>query len=360
MVSITNISQGQAQHYYQKDDYYSRGTGTWQGKGAEALGLEGEVKKEDFQALLAGRDPGGRFDMSSPDHRAGTDLTFSAPKSVSILALVAGDERVRQAHEDAVRKTLSYVEEHYSQTRQQQDGERVRVNTGNLVVATFQHETSRELDPQLHTHCVVMNMTQRPDGEWRALSNEEIYSQKMLIGQYFRNELAKNLREQGYSIRSDSRGFFEVEGVPQELIDRFSQRSQQVRERAEELREKMPNVGESELKEMACLDSRKAKGEVDIEQVRQGWREEVEKAGYNIENLRNLTKYRNKEHEKPDPRETVAQAGMILAETESVFTREDIMKTSATISLGHHSMDEIEKAIDSSPGLVRLDEKHYT
>ena len=162
------------------------------------------------------------------EHRAGIDMTFSAPKSVSILSEVCDDERVREAHEKAVETTLRHIEEHYSQARQMEKGETARVNTRNLVIATFEHDTSRELDPQLHTHAVIMNMTQREDGEWRALSNEELYGQKMYFGQYYRNELAANLKERGFEIESDRRGLFEVRGVDKDLREHFSRRSEQM------------------------------------------------------------------------------------------------------------------------------------
>jgi len=210
MVSITGITAEQARHYYtEKDNYYTKEQGHWYGKGADSLGLRGQVNKEDFEQILSGRDSktgelvhaGGE----GRSHRAGVDLTFSAPKSVSILSEVCGDKRVSVAHDKAVEATLRHIEDYYSQARQTENGHTKRVNTGKLVIAEFPHDTSRELDPHLHTHGVIMNMTQREDGQWRALSNEELYNNKMYFGQYYRNELAANLKERGYEMESDHR-----------------------------------------------------------------------------------------------------------------------------------------------------------
>ncbi|MGB9878344.1 MAG: MobF family relaxase, partial [Candidatus Pelagibacter ubique] len=169
MLSITNVSVGQASNYYHegKDNYYLKSEGQWFGKGASELGLSGTVEKEDFERVLHGQSPQGEElirDGANGTHRAGIDMTFSAPKSVSILYGL-GDEKTRaeimSAHEQAVKATMQYVETNFAQARVKENGVTDRVTTGNLVVAMFHHTVSRELDPQMHTHCVVMNMTQR-------------------------------------------------------------------------------------------------------------------------------------------------------------------------------------------------------
>jgi len=158
-----------AESYFSIDDYYLNTQGIWQGKGAERLGLTGEVNKDDFNALAMGKDPGSGEILVAPgpggEHRAGIDLTFSAPKSVSILSLA--DDQVIASHETAVRKGLNTLEAHYVQARMTEKGVTKPVDTGNLVIAKFNHMTSREMDPQLHTHSFVMNITQRPDQAWR-------------------------------------------------------------------------------------------------------------------------------------------------------------------------------------------------
>jgi len=163
---------GSASHYFSaQDDYYSKeGHGVWLGVGAEKLGLGGEVDAARFRALLDGKLPGGRsihatFKASMSGKRHGWDFTFSAPKSVSMQALIAGDRAVVEAHNRAVRDAFALMERH-AIARKKVKGESQRQKTGNLVAAAFQHELSRAKDPQLHTHVVVMNMTQKMDGRY--------------------------------------------------------------------------------------------------------------------------------------------------------------------------------------------------
>jgi conjugative relaxase-like TrwC/TraI family protein len=375
MVSITNVSAGQASHYYSKDNYYTKQVGEWQGKGAEKLGLQGEIKKEDFNSLISGKLPNGAEIANGGDkheHRAGTDITFSAPKSVSIAAEVLGDDRVREAHEKAVEKTLSYIEQHYAQARQTQDGITTRIDTGNLVIAKFEHSTSRELDPQLHTHAVVLNMTQREDGQWRALSNEEIFSNKMLIGQHYRNELAANLKELGYSIQSNEKGLFEIQGIPKELIDHYSQRSEQIQQKVQELKDigQYHGANEQKLREIATLGSRVAKKDVNMNDVKQSWQERLQQQGYTKEQLQSeiqkaseQAKTANYEQIRMNEYDAVRQAAAIHTEQESTFSREDILKTAGKLSVGEHRMSDLEKAFDelnNDKEIKQLDKNVYT
>jgi len=153
VLSITNITAGHGGRYYSEDNYYLRSRSEWQGRGVAYLGLSGEVGGAEFKALLNGRNLDGDVLVRSAGnrHRAVVDMTFSAPKGVSILYGVAGDERLREAHERAVSLALGYAEADFSQARVTKDGVTRRVDTGNLVIATFGHDLSRELDPQLHT-----------------------------------------------------------------------------------------------------------------------------------------------------------------------------------------------------------------
>ncbi|HTP28454.1 MAG TPA: MobF family relaxase, partial [Anaeromyxobacteraceae bacterium] len=179
---ITRSNVGEVVHYYEDgvDDYYSKrgDAALWQGRGAVALGLAGPVQTSRFHDLLAGLvDPSAPPSRSSTRndsrHRIALDLTFSAPKSVSMQALIPGDARIVAAHDLAVERALVLAEER-AQARHKVNGKSRLEETQNLVVAKFRHETSRAQDPQLHTHAVVMNLTQRKDGSWRALKNDEI------------------------------------------------------------------------------------------------------------------------------------------------------------------------------------------
>lgn len=375
MVSITGISAEQAVHYYsKKDNYYAKEQGLWQGKGARALGLSGEVMKEDFERLLNREDKEGKQLFSegvSGEHRAGIDLTFSAPKSVSILSEVIGDERIRDAHEKAVETTLKYIEKRYSQTRQvYEKGQRRKVHTGNLAIAKFNHDTSRELDPQLHTHTVIMNMTRRKDGEWRALSNEALYENKMFIGQIYRNELAARLKKLGYSIQGDNKGLFEVIGMPKELIAHYSQRSEQIDERVRELKEsgRYSNASEQRLREIAALGSRVAKKDVDINLVRQAWDERLKQQGYTKDVIEQAVKEykisRQAEEEKKKirlkERDYIRLACSAVTEEESAFKKEDVLKIAGKLSVSEYRIPDLEKAFDElnrKEAILSLDEE---
>lgn len=377
MVSITGISAEQAVHYYsKKDNYYAKEQGLWQGKGARALGLSGEVMKEDFERLLNREDKEGKQLFSegvSGEHRAGIDLTFSVPKSVSILSEVIGDERIRDAHEKAVETTLKYIEKRYSQTRQvYEKGQRRKVHTGNLAVAKFNHDTSRELDPQLHTHTVIMNMTRRKDGEWRALSNEALYENKMFIGQIYRNELAARLKKLGYSIQGDNKGLFEVVGMPKELIAHYSQRSEQIDERVRELKEsgRYSNASEQRLREIAALGSRVAKKDVNINLVRESWEERLKQQGYTKEAIEQAVKEvykisRQAEEEKKKTRlkehDYIRLACSAVTEEESAFKKEDVLKIAGKLSVSEYRIPDLEKAFDElnrKEAILSLDEEN--
>ena len=218
--------------YYAPDDPEHRKASVWAGTGAAALGLEGEVEGETFRAVLEGHVPDGsgrRLGRVGKDgtvqHRPGRDLTLSAPKSVSLAALVGGDGRIVGAHDRAVRAALGWVERNAAETRMKdaQTGRMTRALGPRMVAATFRHDTSRSLDPQLHTHAVIANMLQGEDGKWRTMANERLYGSKMLIGALYRAELARGLTRLGYRIeKTHADGRFEIGGVSREVVEAFS------------------------------------------------------------------------------------------------------------------------------------------
>jgi len=240
---------GYAQRHLEHSDYYDehcRVQGEWHGRGAELLGLRGNVTPEQFETIREGLNPEtGEFlrprhsaDRAKVDGseqskgRSLYDLTFSAPKSVSIQALVGGDDRLVAAHDKAVREALAEAESH--------TGARVRLNganedrtTGNWIVASYRHDTSRELDPQLHTHAVAANLTyDGVEGRWKALQASGLYERRAYLTEIYRNALAREVHGLGYEIEPhrDSRGRdhgFEIRGVSNELLERYSVRSAQ-------------------------------------------------------------------------------------------------------------------------------------
>src|SRR5690606_344695 len=223
---LTRQDIGRAASYYEDgaDDYYAKegDASEWQGRGAAELGLSGTVDSNRFRELLAGNIGNGQQIMRSAvrndsKERIGIDLTFSAPKSVSMQALVSGDARIIEAHDRAVARALAEAEA-LAQGRQKINGKTRIETTGNLVIAKFRHETSRERDPQLHTHAVVLNMTRRNDGQWRALKNDQIIKATKYLGAVYRAELAHELQRMGYQIRHEKDGMFELAHISREQI----------------------------------------------------------------------------------------------------------------------------------------------
>ena len=280
MLSLAKVTSGEAAatYYENADDYYAedgQAASAWWGAGAEALCLVGVVDTATFKALLDGQLPDGTTMHHGGDgeRRAGSDLTFSAPKSVSMQAFIAGDEGLIRAHDTAVARVLSHVERRLAACRVTQAGETNSKLTGNLAVALFRHELSRDADPQLHTHAVALNLTRRADGQWRALDAAPLYGQQKLLGALYRAELALEVQALGYAIRlTHFDGRFELAHLSDNAVAAFSSRSQAIVHALAQHGKNRSTASAAE-REIAALASRKAKGELDRESLRLAWRE---------------------------------------------------------------------------------------
>ena len=252
VVSIANVSPVHASRYYTegKTDDPQLPPSEWYGSGSKALGMAQTVEPSDLHSLLRGELPDGTMLVDktrcrqqqanakatgkpAPTERAGIDLTASAPKSVSLQALVFGDRLLELAHQQANREMLRVLEERYACTRITLDGNRVKAATGEVAIACFHHDTSRALDPQIHTHNVILNLQRNPrTGRWQSLDNTEIYKAKMLLGQIYRNELACSVQGLGYAIHitNQRHGLWELEGFTQKQLRAFSTRITQIEE----------------------------------------------------------------------------------------------------------------------------------
>ena len=229
----------------------------------------------------SGTELGKRGKDGAITHRPGRDLTFSAPKSVSIAALVGGDARIVDVHDRAVKATLAWVEKHAVQTRVQdpETGRMIRVGNQKAVVATFRHDTSRNLDPQLHTHSVLANMVQGEDGKWRTIANEGLYAHQKLIGAIYRNELAAGLAKLGYGIeKTHADGRFEIAGVSREAIMAFSTRRAEI-EAAMAERGLGTTADHPRHAERAALMTRATKRDVDRDELRHVWQRQAADIG---------------------------------------------------------------------------------
>jgi conjugative relaxase-like TrwC/TraI family protein len=258
MLTISKpLSAGQAQTYHAKEftakeqNYWSQEgeiQGEWQGRLAGKFGLAGAVSAADFARLSQGQHPGtgeqlvrqrASYEYRGADgktiktmeHRAAWDATFSAPKSVSLTALVGGDDRVRDAHRESVRIAVDQLE-HYTQARI--GGNHAPETTGKFVAAKFEHDTARPVDgyvaPQLHTHAVVFNITERENGSMRAIQPQSLFASQQFATAVYQSELTYRLRQLGYEITTGRSGAPEIKGFTQEYLDASSPRSQQIRE----------------------------------------------------------------------------------------------------------------------------------
>lgn len=238
MLSVAALSGGQGNYYLAlaRDDYYLKGgepPGRWLGEGASLLGLKEQVEGEALKQLLKGFSADGREALiqgaGDAKHQAGWDLTFSCPKSVSVLWSQAEPDvrqAIQQAQAEAVKEALDYLQDAAAYTRRGKGGQ-TREPT-KLVVATFEHGTSRAQDPQLHTHCVVLNVGVRADGTTGTILSQPLYQHKMAAGAVYRTELANQLEKRLGVVLERQRSWFEVSGVPESLVGDFSKRREQV------------------------------------------------------------------------------------------------------------------------------------
>ena len=220
-------------------------------------------------------------------HRPGRDLTFSAPKSVSLAALVGGDARVIDAHDRAVGRALDWFEKNAAETRMKdpETGRMARTGNQKTVIATFRHDASRNLDPALHTHSVIANMVRGEDGKWRSMANERLYASKMLLGALYRNEIAGELAKLGYGIeKTHADGRFEIAGVPRPVIDAYSTRRAEIEAAMAE--RGMGGTAENQrLAQRAALFTRAAKRDVDRVALRESWLEQAADLGFDAGGL---------------------------------------------------------------------------
>jgi conjugative transfer relaxase protein TraI len=286
MLSISSI-KGDAGYYSHEDNYYASGSleSRWMGEGAEKLGLKGEVASADMDAVRQGKLPDGsdlsRMVNGVNKHRSGYDLTFSAPKSVSVMALVGEDRRFIEAHNRAVAVVMQEVEKLVS-ARITEEGKTETVLTGNMVAALYNHDTSRDLDPQLHTHALVFNAT-FADEKWRSLASdtrmktgfsENLYATKIALGNLYRSALREDVESMGFeTVAAGKNGLWELKDVP---VDVFSSRSQAIREAAG------PDAS-AKSRDVAALDTRQAKAWADPELLKADWRRRLTDEKFDID-----------------------------------------------------------------------------
>lgn len=236
-------------------DYYTeseRVSGEWIGEGAETLGLTGTVQQSAFVALCDNVHPqtgqrltkrlnetrkenaGTDDEREAANRRVFFDFTFSPPKSISLIALVGGDQRIIRAHREAVKIAVKELEQ-FASTRIRQAGSNSDRTTGNIVAALFEHDTSRALDPHLHTHCIIFNATHdEEESRWKALQNFQMLAAQKYVENVYYHELARVLRSCGYTLENSARGDFRAVEISSELCGRFSKRHREIDEQTRE------------------------------------------------------------------------------------------------------------------------------
>jgi conjugative relaxase-like TrwC/TraI family protein len=347
MLTISkSLSASQAQTYHKQDfasetqSYYRQGDtvqGEWQGQLAAPFGLSGAVTPLEFQRLSEGRHPDTEASMvrsraafeyknadgetiKTVEHRAGWDATFSAPKSVSLTALVGGDDRVREAHRAAVTEALSELERY---TEARIGGNHPAETTGKFIAAKFEHDTARPVDgyaaPQLHTHAVIFNVTERADGSTRALQPHSLFESQQYATAVYQSELMYRLRNLGYEIERGKSGAPEIKGYSQEYLDASSPRSRQIREQLE----KTGRAG-AEAAEIAAHSTRDRKQNLTAEQVLEAHRKMATEFGNQPEKVVAAARERTRQQQVQPETSAKAKESVTFAR-ESVFEREAVV-----------------------------------
>jgi conjugative transfer relaxase protein TraI len=292
MLSVQPLesAKGAADYYAAAFNYYAGDAQAmrWLGKGAVHLGLSGLVEKEQMLQLLQGKLPDGQMLQNKKgEHRPGFDMTFSAPKSVSILVGLGVDKDLEQFHDRAVELSIKQLEEEFAETRIVKDGRVYFEKTNNLVIAAFRQPSSRANDPALHTHAVTMNITFDKDNKARSLASdihanrgvvEQLQRNVTYCGLLYRTHLANMLKEKGYQLTPAGDGLFEIEGMPESILKEFSTRR-------EEIKQYMNEHGwtGSKAASAATLITRNNKEEHDINVLQDNWKKRADELGFDGE-----------------------------------------------------------------------------
>jgi conjugative relaxase-like TrwC/TraI family protein len=369
-----SLSASQAQTYHKLDfasetqSYYRQGDtvqSEWQGQLAAPFGLSGAVTPLEFQRLSEGLHPEtekpmvrsrAAFEYKNADgetiknieHRAGWDATFSAPKSVSLTALVGSDDRVREAHCAAVAEALNELER-YTQARI--GGNHPAETTGKFIAAKFEHDTARPVDgyaaPQLHTHAVIFNVTERADGSTRALQPHSLFESQQYATAVYQSELMYRLRNLGYEIERGKSGAPEIKGYTQEYLDASSPRSRQIREQLE----KTGRAG-AEAAEIAAHSTRDRKQNLTAEQVLDAHRKMAGEFGNQPEKVVAAAREQAQQrHVQPESnahaREAVTFARQSVFEREAVVDERRILRDAMRRGMGETTYREIRSEFET-------------
>lgn len=349
MLSLANLRASDDLVSYYKDaeaSYYHREaeSATWYGRGAIKLGLKGFVTDKDFKDVLDGAVQGVNLRGKVKGARAGVDATFSAPKSVSIEYLLKGNKEVFVAHQKAVEKSLEFLEG-LAEIRETGKKKRIQVAANSLIVARFEHDLSRNNDPQIHTHCVIANAACTDNNKWQALDNYKIYQNKMLAGAVYRCELARQLQIAGFQIEiQHADGRFELKGYTSDLMEKFSTRSADIQKNLETLGHTRASAHAAVTK-IATLNTRAAKKDLDRDALFKSWIDRIGEVG--LPHLKQSSIESN-ERNASTIRKLIQQTLEQLSERHSSFHQIEFMTKLSQMSVGTHIYSEILAGYDAA------------
>jgi conjugative relaxase-like TrwC/TraI family protein len=377
MLTISKpLSASQVRTYHEREfaserqNYWSRdqqGHSEWQGKLAEQWGLNGSVGNEHFARLTEGQHPHteaqlvrhqvsktyeGKFgkEVTSVEHRAGWDATFSAPKSVSLTALVGGDERVREAHRESVRVALTELEKY---THARIGNVHAPETTGKFVAATFEHDTARPVDgyatPQLHTHAVIFNVTERDNGQTRALQPHELFASQRYATSVYRSELSMRLQGLGYELERGKHGQPEIKGYTKEYLEASSPRREQIKDHLREM-----GIDGAGAAQVAAHRTRDSKELLSPEQVLERHRNLAAQYGHQADKVVAQAREHSQHlaHEPEVNQSTVAAQQAVtyardhLFERSAVLDRRDLLETALNRGMGETTYANIRQEFE--------------
>jgi conjugative relaxase-like TrwC/TraI family protein len=376
----TQCNLANAEKYFEEHlqlgDYYSQGNnvrGEWIGEGARLLGLSTVVRQDDFLKLCHNENPATgelltqrlkttRWDAARSsevaNRRVFYDFTFSPPKSVSVQAFIGNDERIVESHNRAVKIAVRELE-HFAGTRVHHGLHISERLTSNVVCALFRHETSRALDPHLHTHCIMFNATRdAAEKRWKALSNFEMLRARKFAENVYYHELARDLRSYGYEIENRSRGDFEISGVPEDICSRFAKRHHEIDEKIDKLLREKPELAKGNLKEIRAQvaqaeRSRKIKG-IDSSALKTLWDSQLTTAEKTaLANVRSALGSRENKIPPVGPQDAVVWAEQHLFDRRSVVRERELWSSALEYGRGSSFVVEDIKAVTRRGKYVR-------
>lgn len=347
MLSISTIATGSTQtarYYTEKhgeiERYYEKEShGVW--VGGDAFGLNGKTVGDEFQNLLDGRRPDGRplVTGNGEKRRVGYDLTFSADKSVSVLwarADTATRAKMENVFRESVENTLKYIESDVmNECVRRGKGGAIKEAPKELVFATFQHGSSRAQDPQLHMHCVLLNMAERKDGTFGAIDPKQVFKEQVLARKMFATEFSTRLaRELGVEIKQTRDGF-RIEGVPENLIKHYSKRKQEIEQEAREL-----GVESAHGRERIALNTRDKKQDVGRHDLLESWKTQMDSHGFTLEQAQKQCLGR-KQKLSQNFDDVARKSFADLSQHHSTFTESKLKQKLAENSQGQATIEEL-------------------